>query len=140
MTFEHTERLSTTAAPEAVWSLWGDVTSWPAWDPAVEDVRLEDGVATGATGTMLLRGGLEAGLRLEVVDPPTRYVDVLTLGDLTIRIDHVVTAGAEGSEVVVSTTIDGPGADDVGPLVVADAPTALAALAALAEGRPSRAG
>ena len=137
MTFEHTERLSTSATPEAVWSLWGDVTSWPGWDPAVEDVRLDGGFASGATGTMLLRGGMEAGLLLEAVDPPTRYVDVLTLGDLTIRIDHVVTAVAGGSEVTVSTTIDGPGADDVGPLVVADAPTALADLVALAEGRPA---
>ncbi len=40
-----------------------------------------------------------------------------------------------GAEVTVTTTIEGPGADDIGPMVTADAPLALKALAAQAEGR-----
>ena len=35
----------------------------------------------------------------------------------------------------MSTTIDGPGADAIGPMVTADAPVALEALVAQAEGR-----
>jgi hypothetical protein len=38
-----------------------------------------------------------------------------------------------GTEITVSTTIEGPGADDVGPMVTADAPVALAELVRLAE-------
>ena len=38
-----------------------------------------------------------------------------------------------GSEVTVSTTIEGPGADDIGPMVTAEAPLALAALVGRAE-------
>ncbi len=84
---------------------------------------------------MTLRGGIEAPFTLEVVDPDARYLDQLTIGDLMIRIDHVVRETPDGAEVTVTTTIDGPGADDIGPMVTADAPVALDALVAQAEGR-----
>lgn len=143
MTFEHTARATTTATPAQVWALWSDTTTWPDWDPAVEGVVLDADFVAGAGGTMALRGGIEAPLLLEVVeavgeDPAggrARYCDRLTLGELRVTIDHVVTATAMGSEIEVRTTLEGPGADDVGPLVTADAPVALAALTARAEGR-----
>ena len=84
---------------------------------------------------MTLRGGIEAPFTLEVVEPDARYLDQLTIGDLVIRIDHVVRAISDGTEVTVSTTIEGPGADDIGPMVTADAPVALEALVGQAEGR-----
>ena len=87
-------------------------------------------------GTMVLNGGIEVPVTLEIVEPGTRYLDRLTMGDLVIEIDHVVRDHAEGAEVTVSTVITGPGADDIGPMVTADAPKAMAALAALAETGP----
>ncbi|MDO9497632.1 MAG: hypothetical protein Q7J48_18165, partial [Nocardioides sp.] len=88
----------------------------------------------GTTGTMVLSGQIEVPLSLEVVTPGSRYLDQLTMGELVIRIDHVVrpTDGG-GSEVTVSTTIEGPGADDIGPMVTADAPVAMEALIIAAE-------
>ena len=133
MTFEHSGAVTTTATPAAVWALWSDVATWAAWDPAVEDVSLGGAFAVGTTGTMTLRGGIEAPFSLEVVDPGSRYLDQLTMGDLVIRIDHVVRAMPGGAEVTVTTTIDGPGADDIGPMVTAEAPVALEALISLAE-------
>ena len=82
---------------------------------------------------MSLRGGIEAPFTLEVVAPGERYLDQLRLGELVIRIDHEVREVPGGAEVTVTTTIDGPGADDIGPMVTADAPVALAALVAQAE-------
>lgn len=133
MTFEHVESVTTTAAPAAVWALWSDVGSWHVWDPAVEAVALEGHFAEGAAGTMTLAGGIEAPVVLEIVEPGARYLDRLTMGDLVIRIDHVVRAEADGSVVTVRTAIEGPGADDVGPMVTRDAPVALAKLVELAE-------
>ncbi len=135
MTFEHSGSVTTTATPAEVWALWSDVGTWSTWDPAVEDVSIDGAFAAGTTGTMTLRGGFEAPFTLEVVDPDARYLDQLTMGDLVIRIDHVVRAISGGTEVTVSTTIEGPGADDIGPMVTADAPVALEALVAQAEGR-----
>ena len=83
---------------------------------------------------MTLAGGIEAPVVLEVVDDGRRYLDRLTLGDLVIRIDHVVEPADGGSEITVATTIEGPGAEDVGPMVTTDAPTAMARLVELAEG------
>ena len=133
MTFEYERTVSTTASPADVWALWSDVGSWHAWDPAVERVALEGHFAEGAAGTMSLVGGIEAPFVLEIVEPGARFLDRLTIGDLVIRIDHEVSATGSGAEVLVRTTVEGPGADDIGPMVTGDTPKALQALAAMAE-------
>ncbi|WP_435743431.1 SRPBCC family protein [Nocardioides sp. SYSU DS0663] len=133
MSFEHEESVRTPAPPAAVWALWSDTATWPDWDPAVEAVALDGDFVAGAAGLVTLAGGIDAPVLLEVVEPGARYLDRLTMGDLVIRIDHVVRADGDGSLVTVATTIDGPGAGDVGPMVTRDAPVALARLAGLAE-------
>jgi hypothetical protein len=137
MSFEHSQTVHTTAAPSAVWALWSDTSTWPGWDPSVLAVALDGPFEEGVTGTMTLAGPFEVPVVLAVVEPGRRYLDQLTMGDLVIRIDHVVTARPEGgSEVTVSTTIAGPGADEIGPMVTAEAPLALAALTRAAEAAP----
>ena len=134
MTFEHAQSVTTTAPPSAVWALWSDCATWPSWDPSVVGVVLDGAFEQGTTGTMTLAGPFEVPVVLAVVEPGRRYLDELTMGELVIRIDHVVEALPDGgSEVTVSTTIEGPGADDIGPMVTAEAPLALAALTAAAE-------
>lgn len=135
MSFEHEERVTTTAGAAAVWALWNDPGTWSVWDPAVEAVAIE--MVEGAEGTITL-SGFEVPLVLEALTPGSRYLSRITMGELVIRIDHVVTggvAGVGGAEIVVSTTIEGPGAADVGPMVVNDAPVALATICEMAEGR-----
>lgn len=137
MTFEDERTVTTTATPAAVWALWSDVGSWHAWDPAVQEVALEGHFGEGAGGTMVLTGGIEAAFVLEIVEPGARYLDRLTMGDLVIRIDHEVRAVDHGAEICVRTTIEGPAADDVGPMVTNDTPVALEALTRMAEGSSS---
>ncbi len=133
MTFEYEHSVTTTASPEEVWALWSDVGSWHCWDPAVEGVALEGHFAEGAAGTMSLAGGVEAPFMLEIVEPHARYLDRLTIGELVIRIDHQVAATEGGAPVSVRTTVEGPGAADIGPMVTGDTPKALEALVGLAE-------
>jgi hypothetical protein len=135
MTFEYERTVPTTASPADVWALWSDVGSWHAWDPAVQQVAFEGHFAEGAAGRMTLTGGIEVPFVLEIVEPGARFLDRLTMGDLVIRIDHEVAAVDGGAEVTVRTTIEGPGADGIGPMVTNDTPVALEALTALAEGR-----
>jgi hypothetical protein len=134
VTFEYSRTVTSSASPAAVWALWSDPGTWPDWDPAVRAVALDGPFAEGTTGRMTLTGGVEAPVLLEVVDDGRRYRDRLTLGDLVIRIDHLVEPADGGSEITVATTIEGPGAEDVGPMVTTDAPTAMARLVELAEG------
>ena len=135
MTFEYERTVSTTASPADVWAIWSDIGTWHHWDPAVERVALEGHFAEGAAGTMGLAGGIEAPFVLEIVEVGARFLDRLTIGDLVIRIDHDVRAADGGAEVTVRTVIDGPGAEDVGPMVTGDTPKALEALTRMAEGR-----
>lgn len=133
-TFDHTGTVTTTASADAVWALWSDTTTWPDWDPSVVGVVLDGPFEAGTTGTMTLAGPFEVPVILEVVEPGSRYLDQLSMGELVIRIDHVVVPlDVGGCEVTVSTTIAGPGAEAIGPMVTAEAPTAMVALVARAE-------
>ncbi len=134
MTFSYERTVTTSADPAAIWELWSDTSTWAGWDPAVQDVRLDGPFVQGTTGTMTLTGAIEVPVSLEVVVPGSRYLDELTMGELVIRIDHLVRpVEGGGSEVTVSTTVEGPGADDIGPMVTADAPVAMEALVTAAE-------
>ena len=132
MTFEYSRTVTTSAQPAAVWALWSDPATWHVWDPAVESVAFEGHFGEGASGKMMLAGGIEVPVTLEIVEPGRRYLDRLTMGDLVIEIDHVVVPHDDGAEVTVSTVITGPGAEDIGPMVTNDAPKAMEALVALA--------
>jgi len=134
MTFEYSRTVTTSAQPAAVWALWSDPATWHVWDPAVESVAFEGHFGEGAGGKMMLAGGIEVPVTLEIVEPGRRYLDRLTMGDLVIEIDHVVVPHDDGAEVTVSTVITGPGAEDIGPMVTNDAPKAMEALTRLAEG------
>ncbi|WP_193610814.1 SRPBCC family protein [Nocardioides lijunqiniae] len=133
MTFRYERTVTTTADPAEVWALWSDTDTWPDWDPAVQAVTLDGAFVEGVTGTMTLTGPIEVPVTLDVVVPGSRYLDRLTMGELVIRIDHVIRPTPEGAEVTVTTTIEGPGADDIGPMVTADAPVAMEALVVAAE-------
>jgi Polyketide cyclase / dehydrase and lipid transport len=133
MSFEYEGTVTTSASPKDVWHLWSDVGSWHCWDPSVQQVCMEGHFAEGAAGTMTLVGGLEAPFVLEIVEPNSRFLDRVTMGDLVIHIDHEVKATDTGSEVTVRTHISGPGAADVGPMVTGDTPKALEALVRMAE-------
>lgn len=135
MSFEYEGTVTTSASPADVWALWSDVGSWHRWDPSVEGVALEGHFAEGAAGTLSLMGGIEAPFVLDIVEPGSRFLDRLTMGDLVICIDHEVKATEDGAEVLVRTTVTGPGADDIGPIVAGDTPQALASLVAMAEGQ-----
>jgi hypothetical protein len=133
MTFEYEHTVTTTASPAEVWALWSDIGSWHCWDPAVERVAMEGRFSEGAAGTMSLSGGVEAPFVLEIVEPGTRFLDRLIIGDLVIRVDHQVSPSDGGSEVLVRTSVEGDGAASIGPLVTGDTGKALEALIGMAE-------
>ena len=135
MTFEYSRTVTTSAAPAAVWALWSDPPPGPSGTRPSSRWPSRAHFGEGAGGTMVLAGGIEVPVTLEVVEPGRRYLDRLSMGDLVIEIDHVVEPHAEGAEVTVSTVITGPGAEDIGPMVTNDAPKAMHALTVMAEGR-----
>ncbi len=106
-TFRHVETLHTSASPERIWALWSNIATWPTWDPPVEKVVLDGPFRVGTTGHMVMAGGFEMPFELEVVHPDERYLDVLRMGELGIRVDHVVEAAEGGSLVSSGTRLGG---------------------------------
>src|SRR5919204_2001105 len=87
-TFTYRHVVETDVSPEAVWSLYEDVTSWPSWDAEAELVTRDGPFATGVTGTMKFRGQDPLEYRLTHVEPLREFVDETPVGDVLVRVAH----------------------------------------------------
>ena len=134
-TFEYEHSTETAAGAEAVWKLWSDVSTWPLWDGAVEQVDLEGPFATGTEGLMKLRGRDAVPFRLSQVEPGRTFVDETNMPPGLIRFRHEVAPSPGGARITYRVEIEGPEpfAQQVGPMVASAVPEAAEGLARLAE-------
>jgi polyketide cyclase/dehydrase/lipid transport protein len=135
-TYEHS--VQTSASPERIWSLWADVTGWPAWNADIERIELIGPFAAGSTILMTPIGGEPIELRVAEAVEPEFFVDEARLDELVVRTIHRVRRVSPGAaEVTYRTEITGPEADtlgaEIGPEITADFPQTLAQLTARAE-------
>jgi hypothetical protein len=131
---EHTH--DTPASPEAVFALWADVPSWPAWDASLVATTLDGPFAAGTAGTLHPQGMPEPiAFTITAVEEGRGFADETRLGPLVLRFRHRIAPRGEGARIVVEIEAEGPDADQVGPAVAADLPESVAALAAAAQGR-----
>ena len=127
------------ASIEAVRSLFEDVAGWPEWNAGIEWIRLDGPFAVGTEGTMKVPGQDPLPFRLIAVGPDG-FEDETAVPDagIVVRVRHSIEA-VDPTKVRITyrVTIDGPAADDVGPVIgpqiSADFPDVLEALAARAE-------
>src|ERR1039458_5199846 len=132
----HIVEADVTAA--AIWALYADVTSWPEWDAQAELVTRDAPFAAGSTGSMKFAGQEPLSYRLTRVDPLREFVDETPVGDLTVRVSHLLEPLADGQlRITYSAQIDGPPqqAREAGPKIPADFPATVGALIALARKR-----
>ena len=125
-------------APAAVWALYDDVGTWPVWDAQAEWVTRDGPFATGTAGTMKFRGMDPLAYRLTRVEPLREFVDETPVGDLLVRVSHLLEPlGAGRLRVTYAAEIDGPEeqAAQAGPAITADFPATMAALLAVAKER-----
>jgi uncharacterized protein YndB with AHSA1/START domain len=130
--------IETTAAPEAIWRLWGEVARWPEWNADLARSELSGPFAAGSRIVMTPHGREPIELRIAEAVPPERFVDEADLGGAVVRTTHrVERLGEDRLRVVYRLEIAGPAADAlgprIGPAISGDFPRVLAALAALAE-------
>ena len=136
-TQEHS--IMTKAPIEAVRALFEDVAGWPEWNAGIEWIRLDGPFAVGTKGTMKVPGQEPLPFRLIAVGP-TGFEDATDVPDagIVVRVLHSIeTIDGSAVRITYRATIDGPAADQVGPVVgpqiTADFPAVLTALAARAE-------
>lgn len=131
--FEYEHSATTTAPAAAVWALWSDTTTWPSWDAGMENVSVDGDFTVGTSGTMTITGQPPIPFTLTEVEPNVRFADVTEIPGATLRFTHTLTPTGAGTEISHRVTIEGPAAQELGPVVTAGVPAALAKLASLAE-------
>lgn len=97
---------TSTAAPEAFFTKWADMATWPEWNGDTEWVTLDGPFVQGATGTLKPKGGPKTSFVVaELTD--RSFVDVSKLFGARLTFDHRIVTG-EQTTVSVSISIDGP--------------------------------
>ena len=137
--WEYEYSVETTAAPEALWRHWADMTAWPQWNDGIETIDVEGPFEVGTTFTMTPPDGDAVRMRLVEIVAGESFVDEMDGGDFRVVTVHRLEPADDGrTRVVYRTEIVGPAADQVGPefgpQITADFPEVLAALARRAEG------
>jgi polyketide cyclase/dehydrase/lipid transport protein len=135
-TYSHTVEADVRA--DVVWSLYEDVTTWPLWDADAEWVTRDGEFATGTTGAMKFKGQEPWSYRLAKVEPGREFVDETPVGDIVVRVSHLLEPLASGQlRITYAVEIEGPDkqANEIGPLITADFPDTIAALVSLAKER-----
>jgi hypothetical protein len=125
-------------APEAIWSLYEDLDTWPLWDAEIVDVTRDGPFATGTTGTLSFRGQEPLGYRLAEMQPLRSFVDEVPVGELTVHVAHVLEPLPGGTlRLTYSARIDGPEdqAQAIGPMITGDFPETMRSLIELAKER-----
>lgn len=140
-TTEHS--IETTASPEAVWELLRDVNGWGAWNAGIETIQLDEPLAVGATFRMKPSGEEVLTSAIAELEENQRLTDVTDLGDLVVRVVHLLEPTDDGGTTITfRVEVGGVAADavgeEVGRAVSADFPEVLAALAVTAASAPVR--
>lgn len=137
-TFSYAHALETDVPAAAIWALYEDVRTWPDWDAQAELVTRDGPFAAGWSGTMKFLGQDPLPYRLTKVEPLREFVDETPVGDIVVRVSHLLEPAGQGRlRVTYAAEIDGPGeqAHEIGPMITADFPQTMASLIALARRR-----
>lgn len=133
--YSYTHTVETHLPADRIWALYEDVSTWPRWDEQAEIITRDGPFAAGSAGTMKFRGQDPLPYRLIRVDPGREFTDETAVGDLVVRVSHLLEPLPGGRlKITYAARIDGPAehARQVGPLITSDFPRTMASLIALA--------
>ena len=121
---------------EKVWGLYSQVTLWSKWDSDVESVSLDGDFVVNNSGIIKMKNGQALPFVLEDVISPNSFINVSSLGNITVRFGHFIKTNDDGSCTITHTvTIDG-GEDsqmeNMGKGITANIPASMTKLLSLA--------
>ena len=134
----HERSVTTKAAPEAVWRIWSDTSTWPTWNPDVQSVQLDGPFATGTTGVMSTKQATHKILLANVVNGRSFALVTSPIPLTKFSFQCRVTPQASGgSEIAQGLAMSGPLSPIFSPMMgprIADTfPALLKGLAGAAE-------
>jgi uncharacterized protein YndB with AHSA1/START domain len=131
---------TTSASNDRVHAILADVDRWHEWNPGVRRAELHGPFAAGTPALMVLPDGEELPFLIASVEPNHGYVDETPVpdADVLVRVHHrLEPLEAGGTRIVYRCEIEGPGAEELGPIVgpqvSGDFPEVIASLAERAE-------
>jgi uncharacterized protein YndB with AHSA1/START domain len=108
----------TRAPADRVWRIWSDTSTWPSWNPDVQEVKLDRPLGNGATGTMRTNSGGTHNIAIRDVDPGRSFVlqsDGVPATRLLFKCE--VAASGGGSKISQAVTLEGPLSFLFGPMM-----------------------
>ena len=138
LSYSYTHTVEAHVSSEAVWALYEDVSTWPEWDSQAEWVTRDGPFVAGTTGAMKFKGQEPLAYHLAKVEPGREFVDETPVGDLVVRVSHLLEPLDRGRvRITYSAEIDGPEdqAKEIGPAITSDFPDTISSLVALANER-----
>ncbi len=132
----HEEAIETSATPAQVWKLFADVARWKDWNAGIESIEIHGPFEPGTTFTMQPPGQDAIHSTLLEVRPNESFTDETVVDGTRVLVSHRLVPLASGkTRIIYSTTITGPGAAQLGPMITSDFADVLASLKRLAERR-----
>ncbi|WP_295118625.1 SRPBCC family protein [uncultured Leifsonia sp.] len=133
------ETVETSASRDAVWEAVRDLHTGDLTYPGADRFELHGPFAVGTELTAVPEGQEPIRSRIIELEAGRTYADVTEFGDVRLTFRYDLGDRAEGTVVRYSLTIDGTGAEavgpELGPQISADFPASLAALVGEAERR-----
>jgi hypothetical protein len=107
--WSHEHTAETEAAPEAIWSLWSDVSSWSRWDDDIQWASLEGAFTEGSRGRLKPQGVPATAFTLASVVPGRSYTVEQRMPLARLRFHHQLENPDGGpTRFTHRVTIDGP--------------------------------
>lgn len=141
-TYEHSAEAA--ATPQAVWSCYQDVGSWPEWNEAVGNVELDGPFGTGTTGRLTPPGAGPLPFKIVEATENSGYVSETEIAEtVTLRSTNRLTPVPDGrTRIDLRVDLVGPAAEhfgkSFGPQVKAGVPKTVETLARRAEEQAGR--
>jgi len=135
--------LETSASPAAVWKIWSDTSTWPAWNPDVQSMTLNGPFATGTSGTMKTKQGTRQVQLTEVVPGRSFRLETTVIPLTRFAFECQVVAGPAGKTTIsqgirVGGPLGGVVGGMMGPQIANTFPPLLQGLARKAESSEGR--
>ena len=139
MAREYGTSVETSAAPEKVWRIWSDMSTWGEWNPNVETMDWSGGFVSGSTGVMNTKAGQHHKMQLVDVQAGRSFALVTSVVPGTKFRFNCRIEPAAGGKTKVGQTVEVGGllgpvlAGMMGPQVSKEFGTLLSNLARKAE-------
>jgi hypothetical protein len=116
---DNSRSVETSASPEKAWATWSDTSTWPTWNPDVQDVTLDRGIADGSRGTMTTKAGGTHNIVISEVQPNRGFTltSDLPMPAVKAQFRCAIEPTGSGSRISQAVTVKGALAPLMGGMI-----------------------